>query len=296
MPAAICSRHFPRPWPWWKGTYALSLVDLSTPNVVYGARLSSPLLLGKGIGENFLASDIPAFLPYTRDVMFLEDHEIVRLDAKGIQIFKTEDLTPVVRECKRITWDIKSAEKGGYKHFMLKEIFEQPRVIADCCTGRIGAQCDEVHLPELDDMPIPKRLHIIACGTSFHAGLWGMHLLESWARIPVSVEIASEFRYRDTPLDPEDAVLVISQSGETADTLAGMRKVQQAGQTVIGLCNVVGSSIARDADRVIYTQAGPEISVASTKAMCSQLTCCSCWRYTGDAKKAHSTRKPPAPP
>ncbi len=255
-----------------EGTYALALVDLSQPQTVYGARQSSPLLMGKGIGENFLASDIPAFLPYTRDVLFLEDNEIVRLDTKDIQIFKADSLEPVQRETQHITWDIKSAEKGGYKHFMLKEIFEQPRVITDCCTGRISTKCDEVLLPELDDLPLPQRLHIIACGTSFHAGLWGMHLLESWARIPVSVEIASEFRYRDTPLDPQDAVLVISQSGETADTLAGMRKVQEAGLSVIGLCNVLGSSIARESDRVIYTQAGPEISVASTKAMCSQLT------------------------
>ncbi len=255
-----------------EGTYALALVDLAQPHVVYGARQSSPLLMGKGIGENFLASDIPAFLPYTRDVLFLEDNEIVLLDTKTIQIFKADSLDPVERETQHITWDVKSAEKGGYKHFMLKEIFEQPRVITDCCTGRIDAEGGEVLLSELDDMPLPKRLHIIACGTSYHAGLWGMQLLESWARIPVSVEIASEFRYRDTPLDPEDAVLVISQSGETADTLAGMRKVQAAGLSVIGLCNVLGSSIAREADRVIYTQAGPEISVASTKAMCSQLT------------------------
>jgi glucosamine--fructose-6-phosphate aminotransferase (isomerizing) len=255
-----------------EGSFAVGLVSLDEPGVIYGARQSSPLVMGVGVGENFLASDIPAFLPYTREVVFLEDGELVRIDAKEWKVFSVADLSLLSKEVNHIAWDVQAARKDGYKHFMLKEIFEQPRVIRDCLAGRIDKAKQEVTLPELDGLKPPKRLHIVACGTSFHAGLWGMHLLESWARIPVSVEIASEFRYREAPLDPEDAVLVISQSGETADTLAGLRKAKQMGIPVIGLCNVVGSSIARESTRVVYTQAGPEISVASTKAMCSQLT------------------------
>jgi len=255
-----------------EGSFAVGLVSIDEPGVIYGARHSSPLVMGIGVGENFIASDIPAFLPYTREVVFLEDGELVRIDANSWQVFSVATLEPLAKEIHHITWDVQAARKDGYKHFMLKEIFEQPRVIRDCLAGRIDRAKHEVQLSELDNIPVPKRLHIVACGTSFHAGLWGMHLLESWARIPVSVEIASEFRYRNAPLDPDDAVLVISQSGETADTLAGLRKAKQMGIPVIGLCNVVGSSIARESTCVVYTQAGPEISVASTKAMCSQLT------------------------
>lgn len=254
------------------GSYAVALVDKEEPGVIYGARHSSPLVLGVGVGENFLASDIPAFLPYTRKVVFLEDGELVRIDANSWDVFDVATTQKLEKEVNHIEWDIQAAQKGGYKHFMLKEIFEQPKVIADCLTGRVDTEALEVSLPELETLPVPKRLHIVACGTSFHAGLWAQHLLESWAKVPVTVEIASEFRYRDALLAPEDVVLVISQSGETADTLAGLRKVKEMGIPVIGLCNVVGSSIARESDHVVYTQAGPEISVASTKAMCSQLT------------------------
>jgi glucosamine--fructose-6-phosphate aminotransferase (isomerizing) len=167
---------------------------------------------------------------------------------------------------------VQAAQKGGYKHFMLKEIFEQPQVIQDCLAGRLDGETFRAALPEIEDLEIPDRLVIVACGTSYHAGLWGVYLLESWAKVPVSVEIASEFRYRDLIMDERDMVLAISQSGETADTLAGLRIAKEHGAKVIGLCNVVGSSVARESDAVIYTQAGPEISVASTKAMCSQLT------------------------
>ncbi|THB65397.1 MAG: glutamine--fructose-6-phosphate transaminase (isomerizing) [Desulfovibrio sp.] len=254
-----------------EGSFAVALTDLNEPGVIYAARQSSPLVLGVGVGENFVASDIPAFLAYTRDVVFLEDGEMVRIDANSWAVYNAATREAVDKKVDHITWDVQSAQKGGYKHFMLKEIFEQPRVIADCLTGRVNGS-KEIMLPELEGLEPPKRLHIVACGTSFHAGLWGMHLMESWAKIPVSVEIASEFRYRDIIMDPGDAVLAISQSGETADTLAGLRMVKEQGVPVIGLCNVVGSSIARESDRVVYTQAGPEISVASTKAMCSQLT------------------------
>ena len=254
-----------------EGSYAFALVSLDHPGKVWAGRQASPLLLGVGTGENFVASDIPAFLPYTREVLFLEDGEVVEMDANSWAVYNGRTLEPVVREPKRIDWDVQAAQKEGYKHFMLKEIFEQPKVIRDCLTGRVDPFAGRVNLPELDDLDIPSRLIIVACGTSYHAGLWAKYLLESWARIPVQVEIASEFRYRDLVFAPGDLVLTISQSGETADTLAGIRIAKEHGVPILGLCNVVGSSIARESDRVIYTQAGPEISVASTKAMCSQL-------------------------
>ena len=255
-----------------EGAYAVALVSPDEPGVIYAARKSSPLVFGQGTGENFVASDIPAFLPYTREVVFLEDGELVRLDANSWQVYDAKTLEPIEKEIHHITWDVQSAQKGGYKHFMLKEIFEQPRVVADCLTGRLDLVKNSVRLPELEGLAVPKRLTLVACGTSYHAGLWGASLIESWARIPVRVEIASEFRYRDLLLDGDDVVLAISQSGETADTLAGMRRARELGATVLGLCNVVGSTVSREADHVVYTQAGPEISVASTKAMCSQLT------------------------
>lgn len=252
------------------GAYAVCLMDRENPDMLLAARMSAPLIFGIGTGEHFVASDIPAFLPYTRQVIFLEDGDIVRCTAGDYAIMRLEDLAPVQHPVQTITWDMQAAQKGGYRHFMLKEIFEQPRVITDGLSGRVqeGSLC----LPELDALPVPERLHIVACGTSYHSGLWGRHLLESWAQIPVQVEIASEFRYRESLLlGKGDMVLVISQSGETADTLAALRIAREKGVPVLGLCNVVGSSIAREATAVILTQAGPEISVASTKAMCSQM-------------------------
>ena len=257
------------------GAYAVAMLSLDEPDVIYAARLFAPLLMGVGQGENFIASDIPAFLPYTREVVFLDDGEIARIDSSSWQVMRLADLTPVQKEITTIEWDMQAAQKDGYPHFMLKEIFEQPKVIFDCLAGALPSpKCRKapcIHLPELEDIPVPERLHIVACGSSYHAGLWGQYLFESWARLPVTVEIASEFRYRDVILDKNSVVLAISQSGETADTLAGMELAKSLGATVIGLCNVVGSSVAREADRAIFTQAGPEISVASTKAVCSQM-------------------------
>ena len=224
-----------------EGAYAVALVSLDEPGVVYAARQSSPLVFGAGTGENFVASDIPAFLAYTREVVFLEDGELVRLDANSWQVYDALTLAPLEKAVSHIDWDVQSAQKGGHKHFMIKEIFEQPKVIADCLAGRVDTDRGVVNLPELEGMAPPKRLHIVACGTSYHAGLWGMNLIESWARIPVRVEIASEFRYRDLLLDEDDVILAISQSGETADTLAGIRRAKELGAKVIGLCNVVGS-------------------------------------------------------
>ncbi|EPR44547.1 Glucosamine--fructose-6-phosphate aminotransferase (isomerizing) [Desulfovibrio sp. X2] len=254
-----------------EGAYAVVLVSADHPGRLWAARKQSPLVLGVGVGENFLASDVPAFLPYTREVVFIDDGEMVIIDADRWQILDVATLAPKEKEVKTITWDVQSAQKGGYKHFMLKEIFEQPKVIRDCLAGRIGQRTQSVKLPELEGLPLPGRLVIVACGTSYYAGLWGKYVIEKLARVPVDVAIASEFRYADPILSEGEQVLVVSQSGETADTLAGLRLAKEQGIPVIGLCNVVGSSVARESDHVLYTQAGPEISVASTKAMCSQM-------------------------
>ena len=197
---------------------------------------------------------------------------MVRVTSSSYEVRKIADLSRVDVSVQTIEWDVQAAQKSGYRHFMLKEIFEQPRVIQDALSGRISPAKDQVLLPELDALPVPARLTIVACGTSSHAGMWGRHLLESVAGIGVQVEIASEYRYKEALIfQPGEMVLVISQSGETADTLAALRRARECGATVLGLCNVVGSSIAREANSVLYTQAGPEISVASTKAMCSQM-------------------------
>ncbi|WP_273525402.1 glutamine--fructose-6-phosphate transaminase (isomerizing) [Mailhella massiliensis] len=255
------------------GAYAVVMVALEEPGVMYAARMAAPLLMGVGVGECFVASDIPAFLPYTREVVFLEDGELARISGPHWQVLSLADLSVVEKSVSHVPWDMQAAAKGGYKHFMLKEIMEQPRVITDCLTGRVAEEQGgpRVLLHELDALPVPTRLHIVACGTSYNAGLWGRQLLEGVGGIPTDLDIASEFRYRDPILLPGEVVMVISQSGETADTLAALRLAREKGCRVIGLCNVVGSSIAREADVVLYTQAGPEISVASTKAMCSQM-------------------------
>lgn len=251
------------------GAYAVCLVSSHEPGVLYAARMSAPLIFGKGVGENFIASDIPAFLPWTREVVFLEDGEIIRATASSWEIYDLKTLKPVQRPVQMVQWDMQAAQKDGYRHFMLKEIFEQPRVIRDGLVGRVHARA--VTLPELDKLPVPSRLHIVACGTSYHSGLWAKYLLEPWAGIACDVEIASEFRYRDMVLANNEMAIFISQSGETADTLAALRKAKSMGASTVGLCNVVGSTIAREADAAIFTQAGPEISVASTKAMSSQM-------------------------
>ena len=254
------------------GAYAVCLMSKDEPDAFYAARMSAPLILGVGTGENFVASDIPAFLPYTRKVVFLEDGEMVRVTSSSFAISRVQDLSPVDYRVETIEWDVQAAQKGGYRHFMLKEIFEQPKVLSDGMAGRLLEDAKGVRLPELDGLPVPSRLSIVACGTSAHAGMWGRHIIEALAEIPIQVEIASEYRYKEKLLfQPDEMVLVISQSGETADTLAALRRAKECGAKVLGLCNVVGSSIAREADSVLYTQAGPEISVASTKAMCSQM-------------------------
>ncbi len=254
-----------------EGAYALAVISVDHPDELWAARNSSPLLLGVGTGENFVASDIPAFLASTREVVFLDDHELVCIRPDSWRVYSGQTLEPVDKAPQHVDWDVQSAQKSGHKHFMIKEILEQPRVIRDCLAGRVDRDRGRVLLKELETLAVPPRMHIVACGTSFHAGLWAKYILEQWSGLAVQVDIASEFRYRDPIVLPEDLVIVISQSGETADTLAGLRIAREKGVPVLGICNVLGSAVARESDLVLYTQAGPEISVASTKAMCSQM-------------------------
>jgi glucosamine--fructose-6-phosphate aminotransferase (isomerizing) len=257
-----------------RGSFAIALIHRRFPGVVIGARQDSPLVVGYGDGEYFLASDIPPLLGHTRDVLILEDGEVVRMTADGVRVTNLEGAV-IDRGPTRIEWDLLMAEKGGYKHFMLKEIHEQARVISDSLLGRIDLDAGDAILPEIrlrdEEVRDLRKVVVVGCGTSWHAGLVGKFLLESLARIPVEVDIGSEFRYRDSILDERSLVLAITQSGETADTLAAIRKARQVGAKTMAICNVIGSSASRDAGGVVYTQAGPEIGVASTKAFVSQL-------------------------
>jgi glucosamine--fructose-6-phosphate aminotransferase (isomerizing) len=257
-----------------KGTYGLAIICADEPNKIVAARHGSPLVLGVGSDEFFVASDVPAIMSHTRDVVYMDDGEVAVLTPEGFSAVTSDD-QEVIKEVERITWDLEMAEKGGFAHFMLKEIFEQPRSISNAMAGRIVPERGEAHLGGVtltdDEIRDISRIVITACGTSWHAGLIGEYMLEEFARIPVEVEYASEFRYRDPLVDPSTVVVVISQSGETADTLAAMREAQQKGAKAVGICNVVGSTIARESDCGTYVHAGPEIGVASTKAFTSQV-------------------------
>jgi glucosamine--fructose-6-phosphate aminotransferase (isomerizing) len=257
-----------------KGSYALVLVNAAQPRMLVAARKESPLILGLGEGETFLASDIPAILPYTRRVIFLEDGDVVVVRDGEFRLMDQEG-RPLTRPEHTITWSPAMAEKAGYKHFMQKEIFEQPRALIDTFRSRIRQEEGEVVLEEVKFTPAElekiKKIFIVACGTSYHAGMVGKHLLESYCRLPVEVDLGSEFRYRDPLVDEGTLLILISQSGETADTRAGLVAGKEKGAKTLAIVNAVGSSIAREADCVVYTHAGPEIGVASTKAFTTQL-------------------------
>jgi glutamine---fructose-6-phosphate transaminase (isomerizing) len=257
-----------------KGAYAIAVVNEQEPHKIVGVRKDSPLVVGLGEDEYFLASDVPAFLHYSREVMFLNDGEMAVITSDGV-IVSDLDGVPLQKEVKSVTWSPSMAEKGGYRHFMLKEIFEQPRAVGDTIRGRFSIGEGRVNLDEFslseDSLKEVKKIFIVACGTSWHAGLAAKYMIEEFARIPVEVDVASEFRYRRPLITQEHLMVVITQSGETADSLAAQREAKALGAKTLTICNVVGSTSAREADAVFYTHSGPEIGVASTKAFLTQL-------------------------
>ncbi len=256
------------------GTYGLAIVSASDPDLLIAARKGSPLILGIGEGEYFLASDAAPIVEHTRQVVYLNDGEVVVVRRSGYEV-RTTDNVLLEKEVHELEWDLEQIEKGGYPHFMLKEIMEQPEALENCLRGRLDLQHNTVQLGGLidvmDRIRAADRIIICACGTSWHAGLVGEYLIEEFARIPVEVEYASEFRYRNPVLRPNDVVIAISQSGETADTLAAVREAKRQGVLTLGICNVVGSTIARETDAGVYLHVGPEIGVASTKAFTAQV-------------------------
>ncbi len=257
-----------------KGSFALGIISSDEPDKLVAVRKDSPLIVGIGSGENFIASDIPAILNHTKRVYLLNDMEIAVLSKEGVKILDHNG-APVQKEVFEVTWDVAAAEKGGYPHFMLKEMFEQPTALRQTLKSRLISENDDIILDMIrinkEDLDRVDKINIVACGTAYHAGVVGKHLIERLARIPVETDIASEFRYRDPILDKNSLVMVISQSGETADTLAAMREAKRKGARVIAVTNVVGSTVSREADDLLYTWAGPEIAVASTKAYTTQL-------------------------
>ena len=255
-----------------QGSYALGILFADHPDQVFAVRKDSPLIVGQNEDGCFIASDVPAILKYTRKVYFIENQEVVRLRADHMH-FYTVDEEEITKEPVTIEWDANAAEKGGYEHFMLKEMYEQPKTVTDTLMPRI--KDDDIVIEELgmtdDEIRAVRKIFIVACGSAYHTGMTGKYIIEGIARIPVEVDVASEFRYRNPILEEGTMVVVISQSGETADTLAALRESQKLGHKVLGIVNVVGSSIAREADNVMYTWAGPEIAVATTKAYSAQL-------------------------
>ncbi|SHE59413.1 glutamine--fructose-6-phosphate transaminase [Fodinibius roseus] len=256
------------------GTYGLAILHIDEPDRIIVARKGSPLLLGIGDGEMFIASDASPIVGHTNKVVYLDDGEMAIVTKEGYEVKTIEDV-PLTKKVHELALSLDEIEKGGYPHFMLKEIFEQPRALADCLRGRLNVENSSVQLGGLTDimdrLEGAERLIIAACGTSWHSGLVGEYLFEHLAKLPVEVEYASEFRYREPLISEDDVMLVISQSGETADTLAALRTARERGALALGICNVVGSTIARDTDAGVYTHAGPEIGVASTKAFTTQV-------------------------
>lgn len=256
-----------------KGAFALGIISSNEPNKLVAVRKESPLIVGLGKDENYIASDIPAILEYTRDVIFIENGEIVELTKDKVNLFDFSG-NAVNRETFHVDWDIESASKGGYDHFMLKEIYEQPEAIS----ATIKRRLDDKGIIKLDDIKLDKaaldkitKVYIVACGTAYHAGKVGKYAIEKLAKIPVETDIASEFRYSDPFVDENTLLILVSQSGETADTLAALREAKKKGARIMSITNVVGSSVSRESDDVLYTWAGPEVAVASTKAYTTQL-------------------------
>ncbi len=258
-----------------RGAYALGIMTEHEPDKLVAVRLASPLIVGVGEGESFIGSDIPALLEHTRDVYILNEGEMAVLTRDGVELMDAETGARIERELFHVEWDLVQAEKGGYDSFMQKEIYEQPQAVRDTMGARIDQENKRVVLPELkmsdEELAAYDRIYIVACGTSMHAGLVGKEVIEKWTRVPVEVAVASEFRYRDPIYTDKTLMIVISQSGETADTLAALREAKKSGVKVLAITNVVGSSVAREADDVIFTWAGPEVAVASTKAYTSQV-------------------------
>jgi len=255
-----------------EGSYALGIMFADFPGEIYATRKDSPLIVGQNEDGCFIASDVPAILKYTRTVYYLDNQEVVKLSADDL-CFYSVDEEILTKEAVTIDWDADAAEKAGYEHFMLKEMYEQPKTITDTISPRIKENdivIEELNMTD-EELKAINKIHIVACGSAYHAGVTAKYVIEGMARIPVEVDVASEFRYRDPILEEGNMVVVISQSGETADTLAALRDSKAKGFKVLGIVNVVGSSIAREADSVMYTWAGPEIAVATTKAYSAQL-------------------------
>lgn len=256
-----------------RGSYALGILSTDYPDRLLAVRKDSPLIIGLGEGENYIASDIPAVLESTSDYYLLNDNEIAVLTAESVTILDAQTYAPVTRDIYHVTWDISAAEKGGYDYFMMKEIHEQPEALRNCVGSRLteeGIRLDDITFSE-EQMKNLNRIHIIACGSAWHAGIVGKYVIEELARVPVEVDLASEFRYRNPILSPNDLCILISQSGETADTMAALREAQRQGIHTLAIVNAVGSSLARESDDVLYTMAGPEIAVATTKGYMTQL-------------------------
>lgn len=255
-----------------EGSYALGIMFADFPGELFAARKDSPLIVGKNDEGSFIASDVPAILKYTRTVYYMDNQEIASLSAERVKFYSVDE-EEITKEAVTIEWDADAAEKAGYEHFMLKEMYEQPKTVTDTISPRLkdnNIEFEELNMTD-EDLKNIRKIYIVACGSAYHTGVTAKYVLEDLARIPVEVDVASEFRYRDPILEEGSLVIVISQSGETADTLAALRESQKRGFQVLGIVNVVGSSIAREADSVIYTWAGPEIAVATTKAYSAQL-------------------------